>query len=144
MVRRWQLPGGHMPMSTPQNYCHQCLCPCIEPQQPPTSAGDPAIPAGRSGPGSYEVTGFFPWVVHTRPCVPPLRVEFLFPPVLWSSCNQTPLAFTARFSQGSSSRCQTLSLGSLTWGSKLSLLWQSFCGIIILQFVGHPPSGYGI
>lgn len=24
------------------------------------------------------------------------RVEFLFPPLLWNSCNETPLAFKAR------------------------------------------------
>ena len=45
-----------------------------------------------------------------------------FPPLLWNSCNQTPLAFKARFSGGSDSYCQTLRLGSLTLGSELSLL----------------------
>ena len=47
-----------MPMSTPQNYRCQCLCPHNEPQ-PPASTEDPPVPAGRSGPGSYEVTAFF-------------------------------------------------------------------------------------
>ena len=84
------------------------------------------------GPGAHETL-----------CVPP-RVEFLFPPVLWNSCNQTPLAFKARFSGVSSSRCQTLRLGSLTWGLELSLLWENFCDIIIFQFVGRPPSMYEI
>ena len=36
------------------------------------------------------------------------------------------------------------SLGSLTWGSEPSLQWVNFCGIIVLQFVIHPPSSYGI
>ena len=35
-------------------------------------------------------------------------------------------------------------LGSLTWGSVSSLQWVDFCGIIVLQFVSHPPSSYGI
>ena len=35
-------------------------------------------------------------------------------------------------------------LGSLTWGSEPSRHWVDFCGIIVLQFVHHPPSSYGI
>ena len=79
-----------------------------------------------------------------RSYVPPLRVEFLFPPVLWNSCDQTLLAFKARFSGGSSSHCQTPRLGSLMWCWELSLLWENLCGIIIFQFLGCPPSRYGI
>ena len=56
----------------------------------------------------------------------------------------TPLAFQAKFSGGSSSRRQTPRLRSLTWGSELSLQWENFCGIIVFQFVGHPPDGYEI
>ena len=40
--------------------------------------------------------------------------------------------------------CQTPRLGSLLWGSGPSLQSVDFCGIIFLQFVSHPPSGYGI
>ena len=36
-----------------------------------------------------------------RPCGHPPRVEFLLPPVLWKSCDQTLLAFKARLSGGS-------------------------------------------
>ena len=79
-----------------------------------------------------------------RPCVHPPRVEFLFSPVLWSSCHQAPLAFKAKCSGGSSSLCQIPRLGSQTWGSELSLLWENLCDTIIFQFVGHPPSRYGI
>ena len=87
-------------MSIPQNYRCQCLCPCSEAQLPPASAGDPQILAGRSGPGSYEVTAFSPGSgMHEILCVPS-RVELLFPPVLRDSCDQTPLAFKARFSGG--------------------------------------------
>ena len=35
-------------------------------------------------------------------------------------------------------------LGSLMWGSEPSLQWVDFCGVIVLQLVSHPPSGYGI
>ena len=34
-------------------------------------------------------------------------------------------------------------LGSLTWGSEPSHQ-ENFFGVIVLQFVGHPPDGYGI
>ena len=50
-------------MSTPQNYCWECLCPHSEPQLPlPTTTftGDPPIAGGRSGPGSCDVTAFYP------------------------------------------------------------------------------------
>ena len=79
-----------------------------------------------------------------KPCVHPLRVEFLFPPVLWNSCNQSLLAIKARFYGGSSSCCQISRLGILTWCSELSILWENFCGIIIFLFVGHPLNVYGI
>ena len=47
-----------------------------------------AILAGRSDPVSYEVTDFFPLVpgVPKTLCVPS-KVEFLFSPVLWNSCD---------------------------------------------------------
>ena len=35
-------------------------------------------------------------------------------------------------------------LGSLAWGSKPSLQWLDFWGIIVPQFVSHPPSGYRV
>ena len=45
------------------------------------------------------------------------------------------------FLGGPSSHCQTSRLGSLIWGSELSLLWENFCDIIVLWFVGCPPRG---
>ena len=80
----------------------------------------------------------------TRTCMHPARVESLLPPVLWRSCIQAPLAFKVKCSGGSSSPYQTPSLGSLIWGSQLSLLLENFSNIIILQFVIRPPKGYGI
>ena len=128
-----------MPINIPWGLCHQCPCPHSEPQPTPASPGEPPRPAGRSGPGSYGVTAL-PWVpVHMKPCVHPPRVESLFPPVVWSSCTQVPLAFKPKCSEGSSSQCQTPRLESLTWGSDLSLLWENLCDIIIFQLlVSHP------
>ena len=79
------------------------------------------------------------WVlVHMRPCVRPPRVESLFPPVLWISCTHSLLAFNTKWFGGSSFWCQTPWQGSLSWDSELTLLWENFYGIIILQFVGLP------
>ena len=77
-------------------------------------------------------------------CVCPPRVESLFPPVLSKSCNQIPLVLKVWFSGNSSSCCQNPRLGSLMWSSEPSLQWVDFCGIIVLQFVSHPRSSYGI
>ena len=127
-----------MPMSTSQNCCCQCLCPCSEPQPPPTSTGDHPILAGMSGPVSYGVTAFFPCVlVHMRLCGHPPREEFLFPPIPWISSNQMPLASNARFSGDPSSLCPTPRLGSLMWGSELSLLWDKFW-IYLFSSLGLP------
>ena len=131
-----------MPRSTSQNFC--CLCPC-EPQLPPVSAGDPPTLAGRPGSVSYGVPAASPWVLmSTLLCVCPPRMESLFPPVLLKSCNQILLAFKVWLSGNSSSHCQIPKLGTLTWGSEPSLQWVDFCGIIVLQFVSHPPNSYGI
>ena len=62
-----------------------------------------------------------------RACVHIPRVEFLFPQVLWNSCNQSPLAFKARFPGGFYPCCQTSRLGMLSWHSELSRLWEHFC-----------------
>ena len=47
--------------------------PHSEPQPTPTSPGDPTVPAGRSGPGSYGVTALPQVPVHVKPCVRPPR-----------------------------------------------------------------------
>ena len=120
------------------------FCPLSEPQQPPAFPGDPPSPADRSDPDSYGVPAL-PWdPEHLKPCVHPLRMEYLFPTVLWSSCAQALLAFNAKCSGGSSSQYQTPSLGNLMWGSELSLLWRSLCDTVIFQSVGHLIGGYGI
>ena len=65
-------------------------------------------------------------------------------PSLWNFCPQAPLAFKAKCSGGLSFRCQISSMGSLTWDSEVSLLWDNLCDIIIFHFVGPPPDRYAI
>ena len=80
---------------------------------------------------------------HTAFCVPcksgvsvsPSPVEVL---------QSNPASLQSWLSKNSSSHCWTSRLGSLTWGSEPSLQWVDFCGTSVLQFVSHPPSGYGI
>ena len=90
-----------------------------------TSPGNPPRPAGSR-------------------CFCPQSMESLFPPVLRGSCSQAPLLFKAKCSGGSSSPCRTPGLGSLARGSELSLIWENFCNIMILQTVGRPPGWDGI
>ena len=110
----------------------------------PTSVGGPAMLADRSGPISYGIIAFFPWVlVHMRlyvfsksgvPVSPsPVEVLQSNPSGLQSQILWVLLRTC----------CWTPRLGSLTWGSELSLLWDNFCGIIIFWFVGGPSGGYG-
>ena len=65
-------------------------------------------------------------------------------PNLWKSCNQTPLVFKVIFPEDSQALYQVPRLGNLMWGSKPSQEWENFFGLIVLQFVGHPPGGYGV
>ena len=88
----------------------------------PVFPGCPPRTAVRFDPDSYGDLAL-PWdPVHVKVCVHLLRMGSPFPPVLWSSCAQAPLAFKARCSRGSFSRCQIPARGSLMWGSELSLL----------------------
>ena len=77
-----------------------CQCPHLHGESLPTqtSAGSPSTWAGRSSSISCGVTVPFPWVlVCTIFCLCHPRVESLYPPFLWKSCNQIPLAFKVRF-----------------------------------------------
>ena len=62
----------------------------------------------------------------------------LFPPVLWKSYNQIPLAFKVRFPGDSLSLGQIPRLGSLTWGSKHSQQRENFFGIFFSPVCGSP------
>ena len=88
----------------------------------PVFPGCPPRTAVRFDPDSYGDFAL-PWdPVHVKVCVCLLRMGSPFPPVLWSSCTQAPLAFNARCSGGSFSQCQISKCGGLMWGSELSLL----------------------
>ena len=135
-----------MPKGTFPDCCCQYSHPCGEPLPTHTSTGDPSTLAGSFGSVSCGVTAPFLWVlVQARFCLCPARLESLFPPVLWKSCNQIPLAFKVRSPGDSQSLFQIPRLGTLRWGSEPVQQWENFFGIIIiLQFRSHPPDGYGI
>ena len=66
-----------------------------------------------------------------RPCVCPPRVELVsLSPVLCGLLLPMPDPQDG--------------MGSLIWGSKLSLLWEDLYDVIISQFVCCPPAAYGI
>lgn len=100
--RKWQhgsLQGDLMPMSTPQNYHHQCLCPTVSTAVPNfTSTRDSPLLANRSDSILTKSLLFSPgfWCTQDLACT--LKVEILFPPVMWNSCDQTLLNFKTRFS----------------------------------------------
>ena len=82
---------------------------------PMASTGDSPILAGGFGSVSCGVIALFLWVlVQARVCLCPPRLGSLFPPVLWKSYNQIPLAFKVRFPGDSQSLCWIPRLGSLT------------------------------
>ena len=85
----------------------------------PVFPGCPPRTAVRFDPDSYgDLT--LPWdPVHVNVCVCLLRMGSPFPPVLWSSCTQAPLAFNTRCSRGSFSQCQIPTSESLLCGSEL-------------------------
>ena len=138
LVPKWWPLGALAPMNIPWGLCHPCLCPQSEPYLIPASPGDPLRSAGRSGPGSYEASAL-PWVpVHMKPGVHPPRVESLFPPVLWSSCTQVPLAFKAKSSDAPPNARPS------GWGAWCGAQYSHFCGktSVIYLFsslgVAHP------
>ena len=132
----------------PRRTFQDCRCQRPIPVVSPCWSNLPRRPSNTRrwfGSVSCGVIAPFLWVlVHTKFFLYPPRLEFLFPPVLWKSCNQIPLTLRIRFPRDSQSLCQIPSLGSLIWGSEPSQQWEDFFGIIILQFVRHAPGGYGI
>ena len=119
--------------------------PCDEPLPIHGSTGDPPTLSGSFGSVSCEVTAPFLWVlVWARFCLRLPSLESLFPPVLCKSYNQILLAFKVRFRGNSQSHFWILRLGRLMWHSEPSQQLENFFGTIVLQFVGHSPSRYGI
>ena len=108
-------------LNIPQSFAFTVL-PSQQSTFTPVFPGCPPRTAVRFDPDSYgDLT--LPWApVHMKVHVHLLRMGSLFPPVLWSSCTQAPLAFNAKCSRGSFSQCQIPTREGLMWGSELSLL----------------------
>ena len=106
---------------------------------------DPPTPVIRSGPDSYEVTAFAlgPTAYETL-CEHYKSGVSIFPSPV-QLLQLSPVGLQSQMLCGGLLLLMPdTRLGSLTWSPKFSLLWEIFCGIIILQFVGHLPRGYGI
>ena len=121
-------------------FCYQCPWPLSRPLSIHTSARDSQTLTGKSGSVFYGVNAPFSWVlVCTRFCFCPSRTSF--PPVLWKYCNQILLTFKVTFSGDSQPLCWIPRLGSLLWGLEILQQCEIFFGVIVLQFVDHPPDG---
>ena len=118
--RKWPPPEKHTLMNIPERFSSNVLAP----QQATVT---PSFPR-RSSKNCSQVPPSVLWSLsfalephHMIVCVCISRMESPFPPVLWSSCTQTPLAFNTRGSRVSFSHCQIPRHGDVTWGSELSL-----------------------
>ena len=118
IVPKWPPLEEHMLMNTPETSAFNVL-----PQQratvTPVFPGDPPRTAVISVPDSCGVSALSWDPVHMKASAHLLRMGSLFPPVPWSFCAQTPLAFNTRCSGVSFSQCQIPRCGDLTWGSEL-------------------------
>ena len=100
-------PEKGMLINIPKTFAFNVL----PPQQAtftPVFPGDLPRTAVRFDPDSYGDFAL-PWdPVHVKICVCLLRMGSPFPPVLWSSCAQAPLAFNARCSGALSPSARSL------------------------------------
>ena len=124
--------------------CCQCLCPRSELQLPPASAGDPPILTGRSGPVSYEVISFFPGFWCTWNLVCALQEWSFCFPQSWGIPAIKPLWSSKSNSLGAPPPFVRPSGWGAWRGAQNFHSYGRTSGIIIFQFVGHPPSRYGI
>ena len=133
-----------MPRGNFLTCCCQNPGPCGELLRTHASTGGPPPLVGSFGLLPCGLTAPFLWVlVCARFCLCPLRLESLFPSVLWKFYNQILRGFKIRFPGDSQCLCQMPRPRNLTWGLEPSQQWENFFGIIVLQFVDHPPGGYG-
>ena len=130
------LPGVLLPVSS----CKSLLT--------HASTGDPLTLSGRYFSVSWSITASFLWVLlWTRFCLYSPRVESLFSPVLWKSCNQISLALKVSQTlweflvslldpQAGKPYLNLHNRNMCTFTTVREPLW-----FIFLQFVGHLPSG---
>ena len=134
---RWLCLGQFTPMNTPWYLCHRFPCPHSESQLPPASPRDPPRSAGRSGPGCYAVTVFFPPGpgVDKSLCASSKSGVSVFPsPVefLWSS----PAGLQSQMLWGLFFPVSDPQTGEPdVCGPRLSLLWENLCDIIVFHKV---------
>ena len=133
-----------MTRGTSPDSCCQCPSPSSEPLPTHASTGDPPTLACSFGSVSCGATAPFLWVCAHRVLFVPFKSGVSVFPVLWKPCNQILLGFKVRFPGDSQSLCWIPRLGSLMWCSEPSQQWENFFVIIVLPFVGHPPSRFGI
>lgn len=120
LVPKRQPPGKLTQMNVPQ---------CIHHHSP----GGPARPAGRSGPGFYQIAALaLDPGAHEIFCV--LFKSLCFPQSWGAPAVKPYWPSKSNALEGSSSWC---------W-MELSVLWENLCDMIILQFVGRSLEGYGI
>ena len=118
---KWPPPETGKLLNIPESFAFNVL-PSQQATFTPVFPGCPPRTAVRFDSDSYGDFAL-PWdPVHMKVCVRLLRTGSPFPPVLWSSWAQAPLAFNARCSRGSFSQCQVPACEGLMWGSELSLL----------------------
>ena len=115
--------------------CTQCPRPCSRPTLTHASSGDFWTLTGKSGSVSCGVTAPFSWVLVCTGFASAFQESVSS--VLCKFCNQIPLAFKVKFPGGSHSLCLILRLGNLLWTLEVLQRWESFFGIIVLQFVGR-------
>ena len=104
-----------------------CVCVPTVSHSSPTSVRSPQVLADRPGPISYGIIAFFPWVlIHMRLYVfPKSGVSDSPSPVEVLQSN--PSGLQSQITQGNLLPfLPDLSLGSLIWGSELSLQWENF------------------
>ena len=114
-------PEKSMLLNIPESFA----CNALPSQQAiftPVFPGSPPRTVVRFDPDSHGDFALTWDPVHVNVCVCLLRMGSPFPPVLWSSCAQAPLAFNDRCSRGSFSQCLVPAREALMWGSELSLL----------------------
>ena len=119
---RWILPKISTTLSIPQSKLQ--LCPSYVPRRLPR-------PAGKSGPGSYEVTALaINTGTHEILCTP-FKSEASFSPVLWNPCNLSPTGLQSQIIWGLLFLTPNPQVAEI-WDSELLLLWENLCNTIIL------------
>ena len=124
-----------------QNCCCQCRSLHLVPSPPPPQQETPPILAGSSGQSFIGSLLLSPWVLaHTKLCVCSPRVDFLFPPFLWNSCNQILLVSKVRVFGDYSSHWQTSDWKAWHELRKFTpvgeFLWYNFTSLWVSYLVG--------